>query len=304
MAYIALKIDVDTLVGTQKGVPALVKSLEHAQAGATFLFSVGPDHTGWALRRIFRPGFLQKVSRTSVLEHYGLLTLFNGVLWPGPDIGRRAKAQMQAVRDAGFECGVHAWDHVYWQDHVRQRDTPWTMKQMHKSYMRFTEIFGTPPTTHGAAGWQMNAAAFAQIDAWGLPYSSDGRGSGPYRPLLNNKPLAHIQLPTTLPTFDEMLGIEGDGAQQVVQKLLAKTDPATSNRPLSDQVFTLHAELEGQKLNSAFENLLAGWRAQGHKLVSLADYYATLTPDTVPEAPITWGSVAGRSGELIIQPIL
>ncbi len=301
MAYIALKIDVDTLVGTQKGVPTLQKSLEQAQAGATFLFSLGPDHTGWALRRIFRPGFLQKVSRTSVLEHYGLRTLFNGVLWPGPDIGRKAKAQMQAVRDAGFECGVHAWDHVYWQDHVRERDSKWTMAQMHQSYARFLEIFGTPPTTHGAAGWQMNAAAFLQIDAWGLPYSSDGRGTGPYRPTLNGKPLAHVQLPTTLPTFDEMLGVDGADTRQVVQQLLAKTDPAAGNTPMHDHVFTLHAELEGQKLNAAFEDLLAGWRAQGHKLVSLADYYATLTLDTLLEAPVTWGSVIGRSGELIVQ---
>jgi hypothetical protein len=27
---------------------------------ATFLFSLGPDHTGWALRRVFRPGFCRR----------------------------------------------------------------------------------------------------------------------------------------------------------------------------------------------------------------------------------------------------
>ncbi|HZD20011.1 MAG TPA: hypothetical protein VE325_05005, partial [Burkholderiales bacterium] len=68
---LALKIDVDTLRGTQEGVPRLVELLKKHKAGATFLFSLGPDHTGRALRRIFRPGFFSKVSRTSVLEHYG-----------------------------------------------------------------------------------------------------------------------------------------------------------------------------------------------------------------------------------------
>ncbi len=303
MARIALKIDVDTLIGTQKGVPTLLTSLERVQAGATFLFSLGPDHTGWALRRVFQPGFLQKVSRTSVLKHYGLRTLFNGVLWPGPDIGCRAQIQMKTVRDAGFECGIHAWDHVYWQDHVRHRDNQWTVRQMRKSYTRFLEIFGTPPTTHGAAGWQMNTAAFLQIDAWDIRYASDGRGTGPYRPVINNTALNHVQLPTTLPTFDEILGVEGLDASEVVQKLLVRTDPIANKDEVPDQVFTLHAELEGQKLNAAFENLLKGWRAQGHTLISLADYYAGLNLDALPTSPISWGAVAGRSGELIVQAL-
>ena len=75
MARIALKVDVDTLRGTREGVPRLLDALAKAGARATFLWSLGPDHTGWALRRIFRPGFFAKVSRTSVLEHYGLKTL-------------------------------------------------------------------------------------------------------------------------------------------------------------------------------------------------------------------------------------
>ena len=64
-AHIGLKVDVDTLRGTREGVPraALLKKLK---LDATFYFSVGPDHTGRALRRVFRKGFAQKVARTSV----------------------------------------------------------------------------------------------------------------------------------------------------------------------------------------------------------------------------------------------
>jgi len=134
---IALKIDVDTLRGTREGVPALLRALQHANAGATFLFSLGPDHTGRAIRRVFRPGFIGKVSRTSVLEHYGLRTLLYGTLLPGPDIGRRAGGQMRAARDAGFEVGVHCYDHVAWQDFVAQRDAAWTERQMRLACERF-----------------------------------------------------------------------------------------------------------------------------------------------------------------------
>ena len=89
MARIALKIDVDTLRGTREGVPRLQALLQRVGAGATFLFSLGPDHTGRAILRVFRPGFLSKVARTSVVEHYGVRTLLYGSLLPGPDIGKR-----------------------------------------------------------------------------------------------------------------------------------------------------------------------------------------------------------------------
>ncbi|MDR5750575.1 MULTISPECIES: polysaccharide deacetylase family protein [unclassified Caballeronia] len=297
MARIVLKIDVDTLRGTREGVPNLARLLDKYSARATFLFSLGPDHTGWALRRVFRPGFLKKVSRTSVVEHYGLKTLMYGVLLPGPDIGRNAVAEMRAIHEAGFECGIHTWDHVYWQDNVRERDRAWTVAQMRQSHARFIEIFGAPPVTHGAAGWQMNGHAFEQIDAWGMQYASDGRGHTPYIPVLDGRTLHHIQMPTTLPTLDEVLGVDGIDVGNVAAHLLRHT----ANNP-HDQVFTLHAELEGQKLAPVFEQLLAGWRAQGHGFATMGDYHATLDRSTLPTYPVTWGEIPGRAGELIVQP--
>jgi len=297
VARIVLKIDVDTLRGTREGVPNLARMLDRARARATFLFSLGPDHTGWALRRVFKPGFLKNVSRTSVVEHYGLKTLMYGTLLPGPDIGRRAAAEMRAIRDAGFETGIHTWDHVYWQDNVRQRPRDWTEQQMQRSYARFAEIFGAAPVTHGAAGWQMNDFAFQQIDAWNMAYASDGRGHGPYRPVLNGRALNHVQLPTTLPTLDEVLGVAGIDTSNIAAHLLKKTANESA-----DQVFTLHAELEGQRLAPVFEALLAGWQAQGHTLVTMGDYHASLDLDRLPLHPVTWGEIAGRSGDLIVQP--
>ena len=297
MARIVLKIDVDTLRGTREGVPNLARIFDRHQARATFLFSLGPDHTGWALRRVFRPGFLKKVSRTSVVEHYGVKQLMYGVLLPGPDIGRRAAADMRAIHEAGFECGIHTWDHVYWQDNVRGRDADWTAREMQKSYERFAQIFGAPPVTHGAAGWQMNEAAFARIDAWSMRYASDGRGHSPYRPVVDGRALNHVQMPTTLPTLDEVLGVDGIDTDTVAAAILARTE----GNP-HDQVFTLHAELEGQKLAPVFEQLLEGWRAQGHSFATMGDYHAALDRETLPSYPVTWGEIAGRSGELIVQP--
>jgi peptidoglycan/xylan/chitin deacetylase (PgdA/CDA1 family) len=296
LATIALKVDVDTLRGTLEGVPRLLGTLERARATATFLYSLGPDHTGWALRRVFRPGFLTKVSRTSVVKHYGWRTLMYGVLLPAPDIGRVGAQAMLAARRAGHECGIHTWDHVVWQDHVRGRDAAWTRRQMGLAHERYGQIFGEPPATHGAAGWQMNASALRQLDHWGLAYASDGRGSGPYRPQVEGRTLAHVQLPTTLPTLDELLGSDGIDESNVARALLARTE---SDR---DQVYTLHAELEGGLLAPAFAALLAGWGAQGHRLVALGTLHDELDLAVLPALPLAWGTVPGRSGELMVGP--
>src|ERR1051325_8157052 len=104
---LALKVDVDTDRGTRYGVPHLVALCQEFKAPACFLFSLGPDQTGRAITRIFRPGFFQKVSRTSVVAIYGVRTLLNGTLLPAPHIGRRNTTVMREVRDAGFEVGIH-----------------------------------------------------------------------------------------------------------------------------------------------------------------------------------------------------
>ncbi|MES2740445.1 MAG: xylanase [Pseudomonadota bacterium] len=309
---IALKIDVDTYRGTREGVANLVRMLLAHQAGATFLFSLGPDHTGWALRRALRPGFFSKVARTSVLEHYGLKTLMYGTLLPGPDIGLRCGAQLRAVRDAGFECGIHTWDHVLWQDNVAKRGADWTTAMMRKAAARHSQVFGSAPHTHGAAGWQMNAHAFAEHERAGYRYASDGRAmldargalsdqaSGPHRLRDGARVFDCVQLPTTLPTLDELLGREIDGRTVTLDNIAAHLLTLTAGAG-RDHVYTLHAELEGQKLAPIFEQLLNGWKAQGYRLVSMADYYAKVKEQTLPVCPIVWGELPGRSGSLMVQ---
>lgn len=312
MPLLTLKVDVDTYRGTREGVPTLVRMFQQAEADATFLFSLGPDHTGWALRRAFRTGFLKKVSRTSVVEHYGLKTLMYGVLLPAPDIGQTCAEDMRGVRDAGFECGIHAWDHVVWHDTVRQRDAAWTCNAMRQAHARFTTIFGTPPLTHGAAGWQMNPHALKQLDDFGIAYASDGRASlnhdgtlcdlaaGPYHIVDAGSTFSCIQLPTTLPTIDELLGRMIDG-QVIDHSNLVATILGLTASP-RDHVFTLHAELEGQKFAPVLAQLLAGWKHQGYELASMATYHARLDQQSLPTADLRWGTLPGRSGEMLVQP--
>jgi peptidoglycan/xylan/chitin deacetylase (PgdA/CDA1 family) len=294
---LALKVDVDTLRGTRLGVPNLVSLLKKHGAGATFLWSLGPDHTGRAIKRVFRPGFVRKVQRTSVVRHYGLQTLLYGTLLPGPDIGRRCADLMRSVRDDGFEVGVHTWDHIRWQDGVPGADAAWTRTEMTRACERFAEIFGTPPLVHGAAGWQMNVDALRLTQALGFEYCSDGRGTHPHLPVWNAELVRCPQLPTTLPTLDELVGLDGVTEDNVAAHLLE----LTREPPASAHVYTLHAELEGMRLATVFDRLLTGWKAQGYTLVPMRSVLERLQPLALPRCAVGPGTIPGRSGTLLLQ---
>jgi peptidoglycan/xylan/chitin deacetylase (PgdA/CDA1 family) len=294
---IALKIDVDTYRGTREGAQRLADLLERLGVRATFLFSLGPDHTGRAIRRAFRPGFLGKVKRTSVLEHYGVRTLLYGVLLPGPHIGRRCAVQLRDIGQRGFEAGVHTWDHVRWQDGVARASEPWTRRELSLAREQFMEVFGRAPAVHGAAGWQMNRYVPALQQELGFRYASDTRGAGPFLPVVDGVVSAVPQLPTTLPTLDELIGREDLGGADPVSHLLALTAGAAAR----EHVFTLHAELEGGRYLGALERLLRAWQQQGAQLTDLAGYIATFDARHLPRCGIVSGTVPGRSGTLAMQ---
>ena len=293
---IALKIDVDTYRGTRDGVPRLADALKRHGAQATFFFSLGPDHTGRAIKRVFRPGFMKKVSRTSVVEHYGIRTLLYGTVLPGPNIGRRCGDIMRGVREAGFEVGIHCYDHIRWQDYVAGKDADWTRRELQRAVNAFRGIFGEVPRAHAAAGWQTNRHALRLLQQMGFDYSSDTRGTRPFLPTWDAEIIACPQLPTTLPTLDELIGRDGITPENVGQHLLeltARTVPATGH------VYTLHAELEGGKFLPVFEQLLAGWKTQGYELVSMRQYFQS-QPATLPCHEVIMGEIEGRSGPLAV----
>ena len=293
---IALKIDVDTYRGTREGVPRLVETLQRHNAQATFYFTLGTDHTGRAIKRVFRRGFFGKVSRTSVVEHYGIKTLLYGTLLPGPDIGRSCADVMRSVRDAGFEVGIHCYDHIRWQDHVVGQSAEWTRKEMQLAVDRFTQIFGVAPKTHAAAGWQMNRHALRLTQSLGFDYCSDTRGTAPFIPTVNAEIVACPQLPTTLPTLDEIMNRDGVTLENVAQRILHMTSKSSA----TGHVYTLHPELEGGKWMPVFEQLLEGWQEQEYEMVSMRQYFDSLE-GVLPRCEMVMRDVDGRVGKLAVQ---
>ena len=105
-----------------------------------------------------------------------------------------------------------------------------------------------------------------------------------------------VQVPTTLPTLDEMIGLDGCTPENVADRLLSQT--ANARR---DHVFTLHAELEGMAMLPVMERLITGWREQGYELIGTGQYVDGLDLDALPFCELEWGTLGGRSGTLLKQ---
>jgi peptidoglycan/xylan/chitin deacetylase (PgdA/CDA1 family) len=143
----------------------------------------------------------------------------------------------------------------------------------------------------------MNRHAWRLTQQLGFDYCSDTRGVRPFIPVVNAEIIACPQLPTTLPTLDELIGVGDLTVDNVADHILK----LSADAPPTGQVYTLHAELEGMKLAPVFERLLEGWRAAGHELVSLRDYCATMKAGELPRHVVASAEIPGRSGTLAVQ---
>jgi undecaprenyl phosphate-alpha-L-ara4FN deformylase len=294
---IAIKVDVDTDRGTRLGVPNLLNLFKELNIPATFLFSLGPDNTGRAIKRIFRPGFLKKVSRSSVVSIYGLRTLLNGTLLPGPYIGKRNHKTMQDAYEAGHEVGIHCYDHIRWQDGLAKMTREEVFAEFAKATAEFQRIFGFPATTAGAAGWQANAFSLAAYDEAKLLYGSDARGPSPFFPRIDNVVFNTLQIPTSLPTLDELLGRPEYPIDQLTNFYLNRLVDHTPN------TLTIHAEIEGMKYLSWFKTFLLEAKAREIQFIKVEEFAKTCLAhrNTIPICDLIQGTLEGRSGTMAVQ---
>ena len=288
---LAVKVDVCTHAGMRDGVPALMRLFDELGIRASFFVSLGPDHSGRAIRRILRPGFLNKMLRTNAVGTYGWRTLLYGTLLPGPQIARSFPDTMRALVRDGHEIGMHGYDHVYWQDQLPKLSSAAVTAELKRARAVFSEILGTTPKAFGAPGWQCTPASFACEDAAGLAYHSDTRGAAPFIPEMDGQQFRTMDIPTTLPTLDEAYGRVGTTAAELTAFYMRQLRPGLN-------VYTAHAEMEGIRQRPLLRDFLSALRGQATYL-RLTDVAERL--DTVPVARVVPGPIAGRAGTVAWQ---
>ncbi len=291
---IGLRIDVDTYRGTGRGVPALCELLKKHGVKGTFYFSVGPDNMGRHLWRLLKPSFFWKMLRTDAAGLYGPEIVLMGTAWPGPKIGKRFGAEIRAATEAGHEIGFHAWDHHKAQAKLMKMSEAEMSQELELGLAALTGITGTVPATSAAPGWRTNAQLLRVKARFPFSYNSDCRGNSPFYPVVDGETLRQLQIPVTLPTYDEALGRDGvtDANYNDFQISLLKEDELN--------VLTIHAEAEGGRCAPMFDEYLDRVLKLGYRVVPLG----TIAAETAADAPAGRMELApfpGREGVLAVQ---
>jgi undecaprenyl phosphate-alpha-L-ara4FN deformylase len=292
MKKLAIKVDVDTERGTKLGVPNLVNIFKDFGLKATFLFALGPDNTGRAIARIFKPNFFKKVKRTSVIANYGLKTLGNGLLWPAPHISKKHSGLLRSVHDYGFEVGIHCYDHIKWQDNLHKMTEAEVRSEVNVAFTTFKNVFGFSAKSMGSAGWQANKYSLAAYDDCNLTYASDTRGSIPFFPVVGKREFNTLQVPSTLPTLDEFLGQPNYNLENIKDYFISQIKEDQAN------VFTIHAELEGMKYLNWFTDFIKSCLENNIEIVPVRSIALELLKNRhkIPKIQLVNKEIFGRSG--------
>jgi peptidoglycan/xylan/chitin deacetylase (PgdA/CDA1 family) len=262
---VGLRISVATTRGAARAVPRLVEMLARHGAAATFYFNLGPDR-----------------------RHRYL---------PGREIGDRAASAIAMAREAGFEVGVYGWDSVRWPHRMRPGDAPWIEAALGRACETFERLVGEPPRTHAAPGWQANRQVLRLMQRLGFHYAADTRGRRPYMPVCEAELALCPQLPTTLPTLDELVD-GGDARMETAHETVLE---ATVGEDGESHVFALRAELGATILASAFERLLEAWHARDREIVTLRTLFESLELARLPRHVVQPHELVGRAGTCAVQ---
>lgn len=285
---VALRIEVGTSRGMLEGVPNLLRLLGRYKIRGSFLFALGDEDAGrdplraWRRRRID-----------------GVRALAFGTLQSAPDLAENARVPIADALKDGHEVGTLGLSVRAWRHRLAHADPDWVSEQCTGVWQRASPLLGQPPYVFATPDWQFNSTLLEQLTPGRCLFSSMTRGKLPYLGVSQGVRSQVPELPTTLPTIDEMIRSEGVDEVDVHGYLYA-----ASQRVLpAGHVFTLHAEREGIDRLALFEKLLVMWRGQEGAVRALGDTLAELDRTTLPFHRIGWATPAGGSRPLATQSI-
>ena len=233
--------------------------------------------------------------RTKAASTYGWRTILSGTLLPSRALAPIAAPLVRRAMAEGHEVAVHAWDHVEWHDRLPRWNRERVRLELGRALAAFEAAAGHPARALAAPGWMISADSLAVEDDLGLLYASDGRGDEPFFPEHAGIRYRTLQIPTTLPTWDETLGTSA-GEEDLVETYRRgiRRENGTAH------VHTIHAEFEGGPHSASFSRLLDAWLADGVRFVTLEDIADEKLRDrpSVPVLPFVLRSIEGRGGEV------
>lgn len=297
---ISIRLDVDTLVGLQKGVPALARIFSEYGIKASIFVVMGPDTMGVHIKRFSRKGYLKrilKVNPLKLIRRYGIKPFFYGTFLTSPNIGEAYKSLLRELASQGHEIGIHGYNHARWADHYEDLSEVETREEFMKAFILYQNIFKTPPRSTAAPNWRCNENLLRVEAELGFGYASDTRGISPFWPVSHGQTFPVLQIPTTLPATHEYLQSGKANKSTVISTIMEKLSSGLN-------VWTIHDWFEGLSEPQMVREFIETSLKRGYQFVRLIDIAEELLDkkrDQIPQCSIMPGKVEGGIGEVSFQ---
>jgi peptidoglycan/xylan/chitin deacetylase (PgdA/CDA1 family) len=163
----------------------------------------------------------------------------------------------------------------------------------------YRAIIGAPPRSFAAPGWRTNSAALKVVDQVGIDYHSDTRGQAPYRCALDGIVLRTAEIPTTLPTMDEVMGDRNLNRPEAIVSFYLERFAAGSLN-----VHTIHAETEGLGQLETFVEIIRRLKQRGAQFLQLREIASGLHSAELPACEVIRKNLPGRAGWISAQGLI
>src|SRR3989338_2971707 len=159
----------------------------------------------------------------------------------------------------------------------------------------FEKILGRKPAAFAAPAWLCSGTSLKLLDELGFRYASDTRGKTPFFPSMNGNRFKTLQVPTTLPTLDEMLSWDGINQENVNERLSGQMKTGG----LSTHVHSIHTEVEGTALFTVFSAWVETLKKEGSQFLSVGQIAEEALQDShTPACEVTLPGLSGRAGKV------
>jgi peptidoglycan/xylan/chitin deacetylase (PgdA/CDA1 family) len=298
-AILSIRVDVDTSVGLQKGVPELLRIFSEYGIWVSIFVVMGPDTMGVHMKRFSQKDYLKRILKVNpfkLIKRYGIKPFFYGTLLSSPDIGSAYRDLLVEIATQGHEIGIHGYNHANWADHYQDLNEAETRSEFTKAFMLYQDIFKEPPLGSAAPNWRCNQNLLKVETELKLKYASDTRGSIPFWPVIQNHIFPILQIPTTLPATHECLQAGKANKSTVISAIVEKIKPGLN-------VWTIHDWFEGLSEPQMVREFMERSLKKGYRFMRLRDIAEEILKkeNQIPRHPVISGKVEGGIGEVSCQ---
>ena len=155
------------------------------------------------------------------------------------------------------------------------------------------QVKGSPVSCSAAPAWRCTEVALTEKERFSLTYNSDCRGYSIFYPVVGARMIQQPQIPTTLPTYDEVIGRNGVNDNNYNTYLMSLMKPGKLN------VLTIHGEVEGISRNLMFRDFLEDFLSRGGRVTPLGSLLRRGIP--IESSRIVRQAIPGREGWVCCQ---